>query len=817
MSDKKQGQNKYNFSTAESKWQEYWIKRETFRFDENNKKKQVFSIDTPPPTVSGEMHIGHAFAYAQMDFIARFKRMRGFSLFYPFGFDDNGLPTERFVEKKTGKHAKSMSRLAFIQLCLQETKDAEERLRQDWVSLGLSCDWNIYYATIDENSRRVSQLSFIELYEKGREYRKEAPTLWCPTCSTAVAQAEITDKKKESHLSDIVFKVGEQELIISTTRPEMLPACVAVFIHPEDKRAKALLGKKASVPIFNFEVPIITDEKVQQDKGTGVVMCCTFGDLTDVEWFLAHNLPLKEAITKDGKMSSIAGKYEGMDIKDARRAIINDLKEQGLLKKQESIGHFVNTHERCGTEIEIVHSRQWFIKYLDLKDEFIELGKKLRWHPDFMRIRYENWVNGLQWDWCISRQRFFGVPFPVWYCKSCGEIVVARKESLPVDPTIDSPPLKECPECSSKEFCPETDVMDTWATSALTVFIASKWKKDKAFFSRIFPMSLRSNGHDIISFWLFNAIVKSYLHEGKLPWSDVMINGFVLDPKGQKMSKSKGNISRPQDVIKEYGSDVLRYWAASKSLGEDILISEKDLITGKKLINKLWNASRFCIMHLDKKERPGKPERLSTVDKWLLFKLSRVITEATEAFEEYKFSKSKALAEQFFWNDFCDNYLEIIKDKLYNPDSYDKDTIGSVKYTLYHALLAQLKLLAPFLCHICEEIYHADFKEKENEDSIHLCEWPKGFSVGEKESFDAGEMLVDILSSVRKIKNLERKSLKAEISLEVAPQNDYDKKLILSIETDLMKVAKAKNIKIVSKKLKEKTKVFNTGISVDFL
>ncbi len=815
MAEQKKAQNTYDFSISEKKWQDYWIKKDIFRFKDNESK--IFSIDTPPPTVSGEMHIGHSFGYAQMDFIARYKRMKGFNLFFPFGFDDNGLATERYVEKKTGKRAKSMSRLAFIQLCLKETKEAEQKLRQDWISLGLSCDWNIYYATIDENSRRVSQLSFIDLYEKGREYRKEAPTLWCPTCSTAVAQAEITDKSMESHFNDVVFRIEKEKLVVSTTRPELLPACVALLVHPEDKRAKELKGKKATVPLFNFEVPIILDERVQQDKGTGVVMCCTFGDLTDVEWFLAYSLPLKEAITKEGRMSSIAGAYEGMEIKEARRAIINDLKEKGLLVKQEDIRHFVNTHERCGTEIEILHSRQWFIKYLDLKDKFIELGKQLNWHPEFMRVRYENWVNGLQWDWCISRQRFFGVPFPIWYCKDCGEIILAEKDSLPVDPTIDSPPLKECPECGAKEFTPETDVMDTWATSALTVFIATRWKKDKAFFKKLFPMSLRENGHDIISFWLFNAVVKSYLHEGKLPWKDVMINGFVLDPKGQKMSKSKGNISKPQDVISQYGSDVLRYWAASKSLGEDILISDKDFITGKKLINKLWNASRFCAMHLGGKAKPKKPETLSKADKWLLFKLDKVIKEATESFEGYRFSRAKSAIEQFFWSDFCDNYLEIIKDRLYNPESYKPEEIESVRFTLYHALLTQLKLLAPFLCHVTEEIYQLGFKEKENLESIHLCPWPEELKLGNKEDFDAGELLVDLLSSVRKLKNQERKSLKAEINLKVSLQNEYDKKLIEAIKNDLKKAAKAKSIKIVSENLEEKTRVFTAGVSVDFL
>ncbi len=804
---------KYNFKESEKKWQNFWLEKEIYKFDPES-EKEIFSIDTPPPTVSGHMHLGHALAYSQMDFIARYQRMKNKNLFYPFGFDDNGLATERFVEKELGIKANSMPREKFRELCLEVTRKTEEKLREEWYSLGISCDWNLYYSTINDYCIKISQLSFIDLYKKNRVYLKEAPTLWCPTCQTAIAQVEMQDVEKKSYFNDIIFKVENEDLIIATTRPELLPACVAVFVHPEDKRYKHLVGKKAKVPLFNYEVPILEDTRVDPMKGSGAVMCCTFGDTTDVEWYLAYNLPLKEAIGKDGKLTEIAGKYKGMSIKEARKAIIEDLKKNNLLVAQRKIKHFVKVHERCGTEIEIIHSKQWFIKYLDLKDKFIELGRKLNWYPEHMRHRYENWVKGLQWDWCISRQRFFGVPFPVWYCKDCGEVIIAEEDQLPVDPTIDKPKVKECPRCGSTNFVPEYDVMDTWATSSLTPMIVSKWKHDDAFFNKIFPMSLRCNGHDIISFWLFNTVVKSYLHENKLPWKDVMINGFVLDEKGEKMCKSKGNVIYPSEIIEKYGADVLRYWAASTSLGEDVLVKEKQFITGKRLVNKLWNASKFAFMHL-KDYNLEKPTRLNIIDKWLFTKLNRTIKESTKFFDAYEFSKAKFLTEQFFWNDFCDNYLEIIKTKLYNKDKYDVDTIISTKYTLYNVLLTIIKMFAPIMPHITEEIYHSFFKKYEKKESIHICSWPKEFKDYEdKKAYDAGELLIDILKLARKFKTHNQKPLNYPIIIKV---NIKEKELIdlfEEIKEDLVNAAKCKNIFYENKELQYKCESFN--VEVDF-
>ncbi|NIA04074.1 MAG: valine--tRNA ligase [Nitrospiraceae bacterium] len=749
----------------EKKWQEFWEDHEIYHFDFNS-EKPVFSIDTPPPTVSGKIHIGHAMAYSQTDFVARYKRMNGYNVFYPFGFDDNGLATERFVEKKNKVRAKSLKRTEFTQLCLETTKEVEKELKAIAKSFGISPDWNLYYSTINEKFRKLSQLSFIELYEKGREYRKEAPVLWCPHCQTAIAQVEMEDKVVPTLFNNIIFKVdGMDDLIISTTRPELLPACVSIFVHPNDKRYKGYIGKEATVPLFNYKVKIMSDSKVDPTKGSGVVMCCTFGDQTDMEWYQKYNLDLREGILSNGRMSNICGPYAGMTTKEAREAVINDLKEKGILVSQKKIMHSIHVHERCGHEIEIINTKQWFVKYLDLKDKFFELGAQLKWHPEFMKHRYDNWVKGLSWDWCISRQRFFGVPFPVWYCKNCGKPILAKKDQLPVDPLVDKPPVDKCPYCGSTEFVPEKDVMDTWATSSLTPLIMSGWQQNEEAFKKLFPMSLRPNGHDIISFWLFNSIVKSYLHTGKLPWKEAMINGFVLDSHGEKMSKSKGNISDPKDIIKQYSADILRYWAVSNKFGDDLSLNEKEFKRGRKFINKLWNASRFALSFMKEYRKSDFDfNELSTLNKWILSSLNLVIKDATEHMENYEFSKAKASIESFFWHDFCDNYLEIVKGILYSKENHEEKEIEGTYYTLYLVTYTILKLFAPFVPHITEEIYQLFFRLYEDKESIHLQQWPKyDEKTYDLESLNKGDIAIEVIGLIRKYKANNHFSMKEPI------------------------------------------------------
>ncbi len=767
----------YDAKTSEEKWRRYWEEEGIYKFDFNNiNEGKVFSIDTPPPTVSGKMHMGHAFSYSQADFIARFKRMQGFNVFYPFGLDDNGLATERFVEKKTGKKATSMPREEFVKLCLKETQNAEEELKNSFKSIGISPDWSITYRTIDKLSVKTSQKSFLELYKKGRVYRKESPTLWCPECQTAIAQVELEDKEVESYFNDILFELENGEKItIATTRPELLPACVAVFVHPEDERYKDLVGKKAKVPLFNFEVPIIADERADPEKGTGIVMCCTFGDQTDMEWWKAYNLPLKIVIGTDGKMNEKAGKYSGLTIKEARARIIEDLKKQGLLVSQKKIKHMVNVHERCGTEIEFLVTKQWFIRYLDLKEEFLKLGSQINWYPEHMKSRLENWIKGLQWDWCISRQRFFGVPFPVWYCKDCGNVIVADESELPVDPT--GKKLEKCPKCGSTNIIPEKDVLDTWATSSLTPQITLKWAEDEEFFKKMFPMDLRPQGHDIISFWAFNTIVKAYFHNKTIPWKNIMISGWALDEHGKKMSKSKGNVIDPSDMIKKYNADCLRWWAASSKLGEDLWFSEKQFVSARRFQTKLWNASRFIITKLLEnnynKNTNAKLKVITKTDKWLLSKLNRIVREVTKSLENYEYVRLKLDVEKFFWHDFCDNYLELVKDRIYNKEKYTREEVESALDTLYYSLLTLLKLIAPIMPYITEEIYQLYFKNLENKKSIHITKWPEYKEELDDEKTEENiELALKVLSIIRKFKSDNKLSLKKELSEVIIDAND---------------------------------------------
>ncbi len=795
----------YNPFTEEKHWQEFWEKKKIYNFDPKS-KKQIYSIDTPPPTVSGKMHLGHAFSYSQQDFIARYHRMKGENVFYPFGTDDNGLATERLIEKLNNVKAKKMKRQDFIDLCNKTLEKIRPDFVQGWKDIGMSCDFSIFYSTINDHCRTISQRSFIELYKEGREYQKEAPTIWCTSCQTAIAQVELQDEEKESFFNDIIFKVKagdketkkESDILIGTTRPEMLGSCVAIFVHPEDKRYANIVGKKAGVPLFNHEVPILTDSRADPEKGTGAVMCCTFGDQTDIEWYKAHNLPLVMSLTEAGMMTEKAGKYAGMKIEEARRQIIEDLKDASLLVKQTKIKHIVNVHERCGTPVEILNSKQWFIHYLDLKEHFLEAGRQMRWFPEHMRVRYENWIKGLQWDWCISRQRYFGVPFPVWYCKKCRAVLLADEDQLPADPLVDKP-KKQC-SCGSKEVVPEADILDTWATSSLTPQLAvelfKKKPEYKTLYAKLFPMSLRPQAHDIITFWLFNTVVKSQLHYNKNPWNDIMIAGHALDPHGRKMSKSKGNVIEPQEVLKVYGADALRFWAAGSKLGDDLPYMEKDLVTGKKMIIKLWNASNFCLMNIkDFALKQFDNAKLQMMDRWLLAKLNRVIMEATDAFEEYEYVKTRAKAEQFFWHNLCDNYLEIVKDRVYNPEKRGKDGKEAAQYCLYTALLAVLKLMAPIMPHITEAVYQEYFSKKEKCKSIHNSCWPVA-DIGAIQEHDeaTGDCVVQIISDVRKKKSEKNLSLKAEVKKLTITCTKEQQKGIESALDDLQATTTSKEI-----------------------
>lgn len=734
----------YDPEDVESKWQRRWVEEETYRYEETVDPNTVFSIDTPPPTVSGNLHIGHLYQFTLQDFVARFNRMRNDEVYFPLGYDDNGIASERLTEQELGIRHQDFSRQTFQKKCREVCRKYEENFTKNVQSLAISVDWNNTYKTIAPRVQRLSQLSFIDLYERGREYRQTAPAIWCPDCETAISQVETEDVHRDTHFNDISFELIDHDerdsITVSTTRPELLPACVAVFVHPDDEERADLIGKTARVPLFGHEVTIREDERVEKEKGTGIVMSCTFGDQTDIEWYQAHDLPLRVAIDESGTMTANAGAYVGMSTREAREAIVEDLNDDGNLEDRRSITHAVQVHERCETDIEFRVTDQWYVEILDKTDEYLEIGREMDWYPDKMFTRYKHWVEGLEWDWCISRQRDSGIPFPVWYCDECDETILAEKDELPVDPLSDDPPVDVCPECGHDTFDPEQDVFDTWATSSLTPLVNAGWDwngETAAFeFDRpeLYPTNLRPQGHDIITFWLFNTIIKCYEHSGEVPFDSVMINGMVLDENREAMSKSKGNVVEPDEVLSEFPVDAARYWAAGTSIGDDFPFSKNDLVTGQKLLQKLWNASKLITSISD--SAPDEPAEFDPIDEWLLASLDEVVADVTTHFENYAFSKARDTLHHFFWHTFCDNYLEIAKHR----DS------ASTEYALRFAHRRLLKLFAPYLPHITEEIWRKLYGDT----SIHLRDWPE--TTGYEADREAGEAAMEVIGALRRYK-----------------------------------------------------------------
>jgi len=835
---------RYEPKESEPKWQKYWEKEHIYKFDPKS-KAEIYSVDTPPPTVSGKMHLGHAFSYSQQDFVVRFQRMLGKNVFYPFGTDNNGLATERLIEKTKKISAKKMDRKEFVAICLDTLKkDLVPQYIADMKSIGISCDWDIFYTTIDSHCQKISQRSFIDLFNNQRVYKKKTPIMICPLCSTAIAQVEMEDVQKSSTLNYIKAKLETGEyLIYATTRPELIPGCVGMSINEdgtyvkakkdkeiwiiskealdkfkdewnltlkEEFKGKELIGKQVTLPLTKAKKQVTHDQESKTEYGTGIVYYCTYGGAECVEWMQRHKEKPIHIMGIDGKYNSFAGKYQGMDSLEARKQVLIDLEEDNSLVKKEPISHVVNVHERCGTDIEYVATEQWFIKYLDLREKFLKDGAKLNWYPPHMKQRLDNWIKGLKWDWCISRQRFFGVPFPVWYCKKCNEVILPKEEDLPVDPLKDKPKIKECPKCKSKEFIPEKDILDTWATSSLTPRLAIELMPENIQ-KKLYPMSLRPQAHDIITFWLFNTLVKSQLHYNINPWEDVMISGHALDPKGKKMSKSKGNVVEPQKVIEQYSADCLRFWAAGSKLGDDLPYMEKDLVTGKKFITKLWNASKFAIMHLEDYKNT-KPKKLEVMDQWILSKLSHIIKASTDSFNKYEYSRTKADVENFFWHELCDNYLEIIKDRLYNPDQRGKEQRVSAQYGLYNTILAILKMMAPIMPNITEEIYQLYFKKHEKAKSIHISLWPKPEKLSDSKNFQSadqkaekiGDLAVYAVQKARQAKSEQNLSLKSPLK-NLIIKGKISKEDFESVKQDIISATKTENISY--EKLKQDSKI----------
>lgn len=800
---------RYDPGGEEPKWQRRWEESGIYRFD-RFPDRPIYSIDTPPPTVSGSIHIGHVSSYVQAEVIARFRRMRGYNVYYPFGFDDNGLPSERLVEKEKGVKAADVGREKFVAMCLELTERYEREFRDFWQSLGLSVDWNENYSTIDPRSQRISQRSFLDLYRKGRVYRKDAPTLWCPECHTAIAQAEIEDAEHSSVFYDVAFRVGEEDAVVSTTRPELLPACVAMFAHPSDGRYGGMIGKRAEVPLFGHDVPILADEKADPDKGTGLVMCCTFGDTTDITWWQEHGLETRMVFDARGRMNELAGEFEGLSLRDARAKIVEGLQASGLLRGQEPISHIVNVHERCGTEVEFSVAKQWFVGILDMKSTIIEAGSGVEWCPDHMEIRFRNWVENLKWDWCISRQRYYGVPFPLWICRHCDEVILARDEQLPVDPAVARPPVSECPRCGSSHVEPERDIMDTWMTSSCTPFINIGWGEEDSRLERFkkagkeggmeYLMDLRPQAHDIIRTWAYYTVVKSVLNEGKIPWRTAMISGHVLHPDRAKISKSKGcSGAAPSGVVEERSADCTRYWSCSSRLGTDSVYSDEGFDAGHRLVVKLWNASRFAIGRLEGFS-PEAPRELQVIDRWLLGKVGRAARRATRSMEECEFHGALEAVEILFWRDLCDNYIEIAKRRLYGDAGYDEALRRGAQYALYEALDSILRMLAPIMPHVTEEIFMSFFAEREGAESIHVSRWPEPPEEWQDpEAHEAGELALAVVEGMRRIKSTAKVSVATPVRLLSVACGGQTWEKIRPLLTELRDVSNAEVVERVEK------------------
>ena len=730
----------YDAAAVEEACRDLWEASAIYRFDPNH-PGELYSVDTPPPYVSAaHLHVGHAMSYSQAEFVIRYHRMMGKNVFYPMGFDDNGLPTERFVEKTYNVNKKKTTRAAFRALCLEETRKGAAEYENLWRAMGLSVDWSLRYSTIDDHCRKTAQKSFLDLWKKDRVYRSDEPVLWDTHFETALAQADLETISRTGQLHDIAFASQHgTTLVIATTRPELIPACVALYFHPEDARYTHLKGSSAVAPCSGHSVPILCDEDVAMDFGTGLMMVCTFGDGEDVRRWKRDNLATRTIIGPDGKMGELAGVYAGATVEEARKRILKDLKEQGLHVAQKNTEQTVSVSERSSVPVEFIMAPQWFIRVLDKKEAWLQRSAELRWYPEWMKVRLDHWVEGLKYDWNISRQRFYGVPFPVWHCEGCGQVVTAPEAMLPVDPVEDPCPVATCDHCGGSSFRGEPDVMDTWMTSSLSPLINSNWAESpgRSGGMTLHPMTVRVQAFEIIRTWLFYTVVKSHEHFDSLPWREVMISGWGLNEQGKKVSKrdleqftDKDGFNRyePYAVVRRYGADALRYWAAGSQLGHDTRYNEKDVKAGRKLVVKLWNAARFALLQMDGWEPAGEamPVALRTPeDRWLLSELHTILPTVHEGFSNYNYAIAREAIDRFFWATFCDDYLEMVKDRFWNPDRYPESARSSARWTLWESLRTILGLYAPFVPFVTEGIFQRIFRGVEGGVSLHVTRFPQ--------------------------------------------------------------------------------------------
>ena len=781
----------YDHRAVEAAARELWESRDIYRYDRGG-QGPVFSVDTPPPYVSAaHLHVGHAMSYSQPDFIVRYRRMRGDRVFYPIGFDDNGLPTERYVEQAYGVRAVDLPRAEFNALCLAETRRVAERYEDLWRRLGLSVDWSLRYSTIDARCQRTAQASFITLHQAGYLRRAQDPILWCPEDRTSLAQADVEDLERSSRLHTVRFR---PDLLIATTRPELLPACVALYHHPGDARYAGL--ERATVPLFGYEVPVLADESVDPEYGTGLMMVCTFGDGEDVLKWRRDGLALRLAVEPDGRLGELAGEFAGLALTQARSAIVKALAEAGLLVSSVPVRQVVGVHERCQTPVEFQIRPQWFIAVREHADRFRARAAELEWIPPFMRRRLEDWIDGLKWDWNITRQRRYGVPFPVWFCTACAAPVLARLEDLPVDPLADRPPVSSCPSCGSA-LEGDPDVMDTWMPSSLSPQVNDGWAvggTDPA----LAPMSMRVQAFEIIRTWLFYSVVQSELLFGRVPWRTALISGWGLSEQGKKLSKrdlgsSAGpdgyNRYVPDDVMGKYGADAVRLWATRARIGTDLRYSEKDIRTGRKFAVKLWNVGRFLSMNLgdlDVSAAAPAPAERDIVDRWLLAHLAAAVAEATAAFDGHDYMQAHQAASRMFWSIYCDRYLEMIKDRLADGGGRDH-----ARWTLWESFRVLLGLFAPFAPFLTEHMYQQFYRGRENTVSLHLTRWPVADERWRAEgpAVAAVDQLAVILDATRALRSGQRLGNSARLSRLILQAHDERAAALLDQIAEPLRVA----------------------------
>jgi len=753
-----------NILQIEEKWQRKWEEMGVYRFDWEDTQRPVYSVDTPPPYPSGDFHMGNVLNWTYFDVAARFKRMRGYNVLFPQGWDCHGLPTEVETEEYYGIKRTEVPPEEFRKLCEQFVNKYIGVMKKAITRLGCSIDWAIEYKTMDPNYWGKTQLSFVLLYRKGFIYQGTHAVNWCPRCETAIADAEVEHETKEGTLYYVKFKLEKNKfLTIATTRPELLPACVTVAVHPNDERYQQYIGEGIIVPLAERGVKIIEESMVDPTFGTGVVMICTYGDKADVKCVAKHQLPVIICIDEAGKLNENAGKYVGLTVEEARKAVVRDFEKNGLLEKSKRIQQEVGVCWRCKTPIEILERKQWFMKTRMLTDDVEKNALEITWYPEHMKTRLIDWAKSLDWDWVLSRQRVFATPIPIWYCKNCGQTIAAEPEWVPIDPKTEKPKIDRCPKCGVDEFIPETAVLDTWFDSSITCAVHAGWP-DRNDWRRRFPADLHPSGADIIRTWAYYLMVRHLALFDEKPYKSCLINGMVLGTDGRKMSKSLGNYIATPEVFGKYGADATRQWAASGgATGSDIPFRWSDVEYGWRFLIKLWNAARFASLHLED-YTPQEEAELELLDRWVLSKLERVTQRVTEALENCQFNIATEESRNFTWHVLCDCYIEAMKHRLYRPEIYSEGSRKAAQYTLYEAIYRTLQLLAPISPHITEEIYQAIYARDKKHKSIHVSPWP----TPEKEKIDEeaekyGDLVMAVIGEVRKDKAERRMPLNSPI------------------------------------------------------